>query len=96
MDLRATAARGRPEARGYAKNLPDGVAVMQDSRLAIEVELHFKGRRATEAVLAGHARNYDATFYFCAPGPYRQLGKLAESGRFPKLAVRELQHLKDL
>lgn len=69
---------------------------MQDSRLAIEVELHFKGRRATEAVLAGHARNYDATFYFCAPGPYRQLGKLAESGRFPKLAVRELQHLKDL
>jgi hypothetical protein len=67
------------------------VVLIDELSLAIEVELHFKGRRATEAVLAGHGRNYDGTFYFCAPGPYRQLKKLAESGGFPKLEVRELK-----
>ncbi len=83
--------RERSEAgRGQHSHIPDGVLLGDGHRVAIEVELNHKGRRATEAVLYGHARDYDGALYFCGRDAYGQLRRLAESGRFPKLAVRKL------
>jgi hypothetical protein len=73
--------------------LPDGVLLLGKWRVAIEVELHHKSRRATEAVLYSHAREYDGTIYYCARDAIGQLRRLAESGRFSKLDVRELWKL---
>lgn len=67
--------------------------LLEGERVAIEVELTHKGRRATEAVLAAHGREYDRTVYFCARDAYGQLQRLAASGRFPKLEVRKLWEL---
>ncbi len=86
--------RERSEAgRGQHSHIPDGVVLIDDHRVAIEVELNHKGRRATEAVLYGHVREYDGILYFCARDAYGQLQRLEQSGRFPKLTARELWRL---
>jgi hypothetical protein len=72
------------------EHLPDGVAITEGRRVAIEVELTAKSRRRVEAILDELTGRFDAVLYFCAPGPHRQLTELAESGRWPTLGVREL------
>jgi hypothetical protein len=72
------------------EHLPDGVAITEGRRVAIEVELTVKSRERVTAILDELAGRFDAVLYFCAPGPHRQLGELAESGRWPALGVREL------
>jgi DNA-binding transcriptional ArsR family regulator len=72
------------------EHLPDGVAITEGRKVAIEVELTVKSRRRVTAILDELAGRYDAVLYFCAAGPHRQLTDLAESGRWPTLGVREL------
>lgn len=80
--------------RGAGEHLPDGVAITEDRRVAIEVELTVKSRRRVTAILDELAGRFDAVLYFCAAGPHRQLTELSESGRWPTLGVRELPALE--
>jgi hypothetical protein len=76
--------------RGAGEHLPDGVAITDGTRVAIEVELTVKSRRRVTAILDELAGRFDATLYFCAAATHRQLTELSESGRWPSLGVREL------
>ena len=72
------------------EHLPDGVAVVDGQEVAIEVELTSKSRRRVTAILDELSGRYDAIVYFCAPGPHRLLSEFADTGRWPKLSIREL------
>jgi len=74
------------------EHLPDGVVIADGQRVAIEVELTVKSRRRMGQILDELSAGYDTVLYWCAPGPHRQLSELAQSGRWPKLGVRELPH----
>jgi DNA-binding MarR family transcriptional regulator len=76
--------------RRSGEHLPDGVAITEGRRVAIEVELTVKSRRRVTAILDELTIRYDAVLYFCAAGPHRQLTELADTGRWPTLGVREL------
>jgi hypothetical protein len=76
--------------RGAGQHLPDGVAITEGRRVAIEVELTVKSRRRVTAILDELAGRFDAVLYFCAAGPHRQLSELADTGRWPTLGVRDL------
>jgi hypothetical protein len=76
--------------RVAGEHLPDGVAITEGRRVAIEVELTVKSRERVTAILDELTGRFDALLYFCAPGPHRQLTELAESGCWPGLGVREL------
>jgi hypothetical protein len=78
--------------RGAGEHLPDGVAITEGRRLAIEVELTVKSRGRVTGILDELAGRFDAVLYFCAAGPHRQLTELAEGARWPTLGVRELPH----
>jgi hypothetical protein len=43
-----------------------------------------------EAILDELSASYEASVYFCTPGPRRLLDELAASGRWPSLGVRAL------
>ncbi len=72
------------------EHLPDGVAIVDGRRVAIEVELTLKSRRRVTAILDDLTTRFDAVLYWCAAGPHRQLSELAGTGRWPTLGVREL------
>ncbi|MGH2409927.1 MAG: hypothetical protein ACRDGS_06090 [Chloroflexota bacterium] len=72
------------------EHLPDGVAIIEGRKVAIEVELTVKSRRRVTAILDELTGRFDAVLYFCAPGPNRQLTELAGSGCWPALGVREV------
>jgi len=72
------------------EHLPDGVVITDGQRVVIEVELTVKSRRRMDRILDELSGSYDTVLYWCAPGPHRQLCELADSGRWPKLGVREL------
>lgn len=72
------------------EHLPDGVAITENRKVAIEVELTLKSRRRITAILDDHNVRFDAVLYFCATSTHRQLTELAASGRWPTLGVREL------
>ena len=76
--------------RNDGEHLPDGLALIDTQRVAIEVELTVKSARRINAILDELAQRFDAVVYFCAPAAHRQLAALAASGRWPKLTVREL------
>lgn len=76
--------------RRAGEHLPDGVAITEGRRVAIEVELTVKSRERVSAILDELAGRFDTVLYFCASGPQRQLTELADSGRWPTLGVREL------
>lgn len=76
--------------RAAGEHLPDGVAITDGRRVAIEVELTVKSRERVTAILDELAGRFDTVLYFCALGPHRQLTELAGSGRWPALGVREL------
>jgi hypothetical protein len=76
--------------RGSGQHLPDGLAVVDRRRVAIEVELTVKSSKRTRAILDELAGRFDAVAYFCASAPHRQLSALAASGSWPALSVREL------
>jgi len=75
------------------EHLPDGVAITDGRKVAIEVELTLKSRRRINAILDDLNVRFDAVLYFCAPSTHRQLTELAASGRWPTLGVRELPTL---
>ena len=81
--------------RRAAEHLPDGVAITEGRRVAIEVELTVKSRARVTAILDELSGRFDAVLYFCAAGPHRQVTELAESGRWPALGVRELPHAQE-
>jgi hypothetical protein len=76
--------------RETAQHLPDAVVLAEGRRVAIEVELTVKSQRRVNAILDELSARYDAFLHYCAPGPHRQLARLAETGRWPTLGVREL------
>ncbi|HEY3865025.1 MAG TPA: hypothetical protein VGL54_02935 [Solirubrobacteraceae bacterium] len=76
--------------RRMGEHLPDGVAITEGRRVAIEVELTVKSRARVTVILDELAGRFDAVLYFCTAGPHRQLTELADSGRWPGLGVREL------
>ena len=76
--------------RHAGEHLPDGVAIVEGRRVAIEVELTVKSRCRVTVILDELAGRFDAVLYFCAAGPHRQLSDLAGTGRWPMLGVREL------
>jgi hypothetical protein len=76
--------------RQTGEHLPDALVLADGRRVAIEVELTVKSQRRVTAILDELAGRFDAVLYFCAPAPYRQLSKLADSGQWPTLGVREL------
>ena len=78
------------------EHLPDGVALAEGQRVAIEVELTIKSRRRVTAILDELSGRHDAIVYFCAPGPHRLLSEFADTGRWAKLGVRELPALESL
>jgi hypothetical protein len=80
--------------REPGQHLPDAIVLAEGRRVAIEVELTVKSQRRVNAILDELSARHDAVLYFCAPGPHRQLARLAETGRWPKLGVRELPRLR--
>jgi DNA-binding transcriptional ArsR family regulator len=76
--------------REAGEHLPDGLVLTEGQRAAIEVELTVKSARRVTGILDELSERFEAVVYFCAPGPHRQLSELADSGRWPALAVRTL------
>ena len=78
--------------RRAGEHLPDGVAITDGTHVAIEVELTVKSRRRVTAILDELTSRFDATLYFCAPGPQRQLTELSESSRWPSWESASYPH----
>lgn len=78
------------ERESQREHLPDAVIAIDGKRIAVEVELTVKSKRRVRGILGGLRHEYDATLYYCAPGPHRQLSAMAASGEWPGLGVREL------
>lgn len=78
-----------------AGHRPDGIAIVEGLQAAIEVERAARQPFLVAGIVAELERRYDAVVYFCAPAPHLQLSKLAASGRFPKLEVRDLSKLAE-
>jgi hypothetical protein len=76
--------------RRAGEHLPDAVVITEGQRVAVEVELTVKSERRVRAILDELTGRFDMVLYYCAPGTYRQLGVLKESGCWPALGVREL------
>ena len=77
------------------EHLPDGVAIVDGRRVAIEAELTLKSRRRVTAILDDLTARYDAVLYWCVPSTHRQLTELAGTGCWPTLGVRELPSPED-
>ena len=75
--------------RGAGEHLPDGVAITEGRRVAVEVELTVKSRRRVTRSWRSSRRGLTRAVFLRA-GPHRQLTELAGSGRWPTLGVREL------
>jgi hypothetical protein len=75
---------------GQAEHLPDAIVIIEGRRVAIEVELTVKSRRRIEAIITELVARYDAVLYYCTPASQRVVRTLADGGRWPALAIREL------
>ena len=75
------------------EHLPDGIAITDGRRVAIEAELTPKSKRRITAILDELDMRFDAVLYFCVPSTHRQLTDLAATGGWPTLGVRELPTL---
>jgi hypothetical protein len=80
--------------RRPGEHLPDGVVITGGQRVAVEAELNVKSDRRVRAILDELTARFDLVLYYCAPGPHRQLTRLARGGRWPTLGVRELPSLR--
>lgn len=75
-------------------NVPDALVVVEGRRAAIAVELATKPIGFLKARLEKLEEPCpEFVYFFCAPGPYRKLTRLQETGRWPKLELRELENL---
>lgn len=72
------------------EHLPDAVIETAGERHAVEVELTQKASRRMAPILDALSARFDAVLFFCSPATRRQLDALAASGRWPKLAVRDV------
>jgi hypothetical protein len=73
-----------------AEHPPDGVAILDERQVAVEVELTPKRPHRVRETVADLERRYDEVLYFCAPAPHRQLARLLQANGHPRLGVREL------
>lgn len=78
-----------PEARGYVRHLPDGVALVDGRKVAIKVELYYRGEKLPP-LFDELERMHDVTLCFCSREALRELRPFTESGRWPGLELREL------
>ena len=81
------------ERENRTEHLPDAVVHTDGQRHAIEVELTQKASRRMAPILDELSGRFDAVLFFCARPVRRQLEGLAASGRWPKLAVRDVPAL---
>jgi hypothetical protein len=79
-----------PKGLRGGRHIPDGVLILEGHPVAVEVELSPKKPELVEAVLNHHFERFDAILYYCAPQTIRLLTRLEQTGRWPRLAVREL------
>jgi hypothetical protein len=82
-----------PEGRGYVRNLPDGVVLMDGKRVAIKVELYYRPEKMPP-LLDELERGHDETVCFCSEEALREMRQLAECGRWRSLRLRELPRLE--
>jgi len=78
------------ERENRTEHLPDAVVHTDGQRHAIEVELTQKASRRMAPILDELARRFDVVLFFCSRPVRRQLEELAATGRWPKLAVRDV------
>lgn len=78
------------EKRTAGEHLADGLVVLDDRRIAVEVELTVKSKGRTTAIIEELVRRHDAVLYYCAPGPHRLICELSAGTVWPSLGVREL------
>jgi hypothetical protein len=90
MSERQLLAEAKEKGKGRHGHVPDGVLLVEGHSVAIEVELSAKHIRRTEGIIDELAGRFDGILYYCGRWPYRRLKPLEESGRWPKLGVREL------
>lgn len=89
-EARLYVAERRPEARwvserelareqgpGRPAHRPDAVVVVGERRVAVEVELTQKSVRRLEAIVAGLLGEFDAVWYFAAPGARAAVERVA-------------------
>lgn len=72
------------------QHLPDGLVVLDGREMAVEVELTVKSAQRLESIIGELTTRYSTVLYFCSPAAHRRVGVLAEGGRWPGLAIREL------
>ena len=78
------------ERESRAEHLPNAVVHTASERHAVEVELTQKASRRMAPTLDALSARFDAVLFFCSPPVRRQLEALAATGRWPKLAVRDV------
>ncbi len=82
-----------PQGRGYVRNLPDGVALVDGRRVAVKVELYYRPEKMPP-LLDELERGHDEMVCFCSEEALREMGELAQSGRWRRLQLRELPRLE--
>jgi hypothetical protein len=89
-DVEWVSERALARDRREGEHLPDGVAITEGQRVAVEVELTVKSEQRVKVILDELTERFDMVLYYCPPATYRQLSALRESGRWSTLGVREL------
>lgn len=84
-----------PEGRGYVRNLPDGVVLVDGMRVAVKVELYYRAEKMPP-LLDELVRGHDETVCFCSEEALREMERLMECGRWRGLQLRELPRLEAL
>jgi hypothetical protein len=76
---RELSSRPLPDAPGVRAHRPDAVVQVEGGRrVAVEVERTLKSRARMERIVGQLLSEYDAVWYFAAPGPSRALEAIAE------------------
>ena len=79
--------------QGIKGHLPDALITLEGREIAVEVELTLKSKRRLLTIVNDLTARYDTILYFCAPTPHAALTKIANTGRWPGLGIRELPTL---
>ena len=76
--------------RTAGQHLPDGLVVLDGREMAVEVELTVKSAQRLESIISELITRYSTVLYFCSPQAHKRVSTLAEGGRWPGLAIRDL------
>jgi hypothetical protein len=71
-------------------HVPDAIVLLDRRSVAVEVELTVKSRVRTQRILDELSAGYDSVLYFTTPATRSHLERLGGTGRWPRLAIRDL------